>query len=92
MSNPKVFISYAHADIDAAKSIASELGQVGLKVWFDALSLQPGQNWVAEIERGLTEAGYLLALLSSTSITSEWVRHEWTSMLTRQLGASWRLC
>jgi hypothetical protein len=82
MSNPKIFISYAHADGEAARRVADELRKVGLQVWLDLSSLQPGQNWVAEIE----EAGYLLALLSSASLVSQWVEREWTSMLTRQLG------
>jgi hypothetical protein len=86
MSNPKVFISYAHADSEAARRIADELRKVELQVWLDASSLQPGQNWVAEIERALEDAGYLLALLSSVSLASQWVQREWTSMLTRQLG------
>lgn len=87
MSTPKIFISYAHENSDAAKRIASKLREVKLEVWYDAVSLQPGQNWVAEIERGLEEAGYLLALLSSASINSQWVQHEWTTMLTRQLSS-----
>lgn len=86
MSNPKVFISYAHTDFEAARRIADELRKVELQVWLDASSLQPGQNWVAEIERALEEAGYLLALLSSVSLASHWAQREWTSMLTRQLG------
>jgi TIR domain len=86
MSNPRIFISYAHADSDAARRIADELREMELQVWLDASSLQPGQNWVAEIERGLEEAGYLLVLLSSASVASQWVQREWTSMLTRQLG------
>lgn len=86
MSNPKVFISYAHKDYEAARRIADELRKVELQVWRDASSLQPGQNWVAEIERALEEAGYLLVLLSRASMASQWVEREWTSMLTRQLG------
>jgi hypothetical protein len=86
MSNPRIFISYAHADFEVARRIADELRKVELQVWLDASSLQPGQNWVAGIERALEEAGYLLVLLSSASLTSQWVQREWTSMLTRQLG------
>jgi hypothetical protein len=86
MSNPRIFISYAHADSEAANRIADALRSVELQVWVDASSLQPGQNWVAEIEHALEEAGYLLVLLSSTSVDSQWVQREWTSMLTRQLG------
>jgi TIR domain-containing protein len=76
MSNPRVFISYAHADSAAARRIADELRKIELQVWLDASSLQPGQNWVAEIERALEEAGYLLVLLSSASMASQWVQRD----------------
>lgn len=86
MSNPKIFISYAHSDSEAARRIADELRKVELQVWLDASSLQPGQNWVAEINLALEDAGYLLVLLSPVSLASQWVQSEWTSMLTRLLG------
>ncbi|MBI1381652.1 MAG: TIR domain-containing protein [Planctomycetaceae bacterium] len=86
MSNPRIFISYAHADSKAANRVADELRKVELQVWLDASSLQPGQNWVAGIDEALEDAGYLLVLLSSASLASPWVQREWTSMLARQLG------
>ena len=85
MSKPKIFISYAHSDQAAAKRIAAELEKVELKVWLDASSLKPGENWVSDIEKGLQEAGYLLLLLSHASLASHWVQREWTSMLAKQL-------
>jgi hypothetical protein len=82
-----VFISYATADRETARRITDELGAVRIPVWRDDLSVQPGQNWVAEIQRGLEDAGYLLALLSRASLDSQWVQHEWTAMLARQLAS-----
>lgn len=86
MSRPKIFISYAHRDRDLASAIAQALKKADLEAWIDERSLSPGQNWIAEIEKALAEAGYLLALLSTTSLQSLWVQQEWTAMLSRQLG------
>lgn len=86
MTGAAAFISYARADAEAATALAAELEAVGLPVWLDTEALEPGHNWVAEIERGLEEAGYLLLLLSAAALSSRWVEREWTTMLARQLG------
>lgn len=49
MDAPKIFISYAHADLKAAETIASALARANLKAFFDLNSLSPGQNWIAAI-------------------------------------------
>jgi hypothetical protein len=85
VAKAKIFISYAHADRDSVARIVAALKDVNLDVWADAQSLTPGQNWIAEIDRVLADAGYLLAILSRASITSQWVQREWTAMLGRQL-------
>ena len=85
MDAPKIFISYAHADLKAAETIASALARANLKAFFDLNSLSPGQNWIAAIQEALSEAGYLVALISTASLKSVWVQQEWTAMLSRQL-------
>lgn len=85
MDAPKIFISYAHADLKAAETIASALARANLKAFFDLNSLSPGQNWIAAIQEALSKAGYLVALISTASLKSVWVQQEWTAMLSRQL-------
>lgn len=85
MNAPKIFISYAHPDRKAAERIASALSKARLEAFFDEKSLSPGENWIAAIQSALSEAGYLLALISTASLKSIWVRQEWTAMLSRQL-------
>lgn len=63
------------------------LKKAEFEVWLDTTNIQPGQNWVKEIDEALTEAGYLLALLSKESLQSQWVQREWTAVLTRQLSS-----
>jgi hypothetical protein len=88
MAKAKIFISYAHRDQDAVSRIVAALKDVDLDVWVDTQSLTPGQNWIAEIEQALSDAGYLIAVLSHASLASEWMHREWTAMLSRQLDGT----
>lgn len=84
----KIFISYAHADSMAATRIADALKEAELNVWIDAANIKPGTNWVRTIDEALTNAGYLLALLSKAALQSQWVQHEWTAVLTSQMSST----
>ena len=84
----KIFISYSRVDAGAVQRIADTLKNAGFEVWLDTTDIVPGQNWVKEIDQALTEAGYLLALLSNASLQSQWVQREWTAVLTRQLSST----
>jgi hypothetical protein len=55
--------------------------------WLDTTDIQPAQNRVKKVDEALTEAGYLLALLSKASLQSQWVQREWPAVLTRQLSS-----
>lgn len=63
----KVFLSYAHEDIGWAKRIYNDLKRYNLDVWFDTVSLAPGQTWEIEIEKALEASDFCLILLSAHS-------------------------
>ena len=44
-TKPKIFLSYAHEDIGMAKKIYDDLSRYGVDIWFDIVSLLPGQRW-----------------------------------------------
>lgn len=88
VSHAKIFISYSRADSKAAKRIADALKEADFEVWLDTTDIDPGQNWVKAIDQALTDAGYLLALLSKAALQSQWVQQEWTTVLTRQLSST----
>jgi hypothetical protein len=48
----------------------------GLKVFFDEDSIQPGDDLLAEIERGVVASQTLLLVLSRSSVLSRWVALE----------------
>lgn len=83
----KVFISYAQADKDVAQQIADDLRGAGLSVWFDEWALETGDSIRTQIEEGVRACDLLLVLLSPSSVSSDWVRMEWTAALSRELDA-----
>ena len=79
--DPKmVFISHAQQDSDFAHRLAADLRNTGLKVWI-ATDIQPGENWVEAINRGLNESGVFLAIMSPNAVASRWVQAEVTAAI-----------
>ncbi len=70
-ATPKVFSSYAHEDIGMAKKIYNDLKSYNIEIWFDQVSLQPGQNWEYEIEDAIENCSFFIALLSNNSINKK---------------------
>jgi hypothetical protein len=75
--NPRqLFISHAHQDAELAQRLATDLRAQGWPVWIAPDSIQPGEQWVEAINRGLEESGVLLLLISPAAVSSAWVRRE----------------
>ena len=56
--NPRqIFISHASEDAKLAHHLAADLQQRGWQTWIAPDSIQPGEKWVAAINRGLAESG-----------------------------------
>lgn len=86
MSEPKhVFISYAHDD---GKNFAEDLYEYlapKLTVWMDSHSIRPGEEWSIAIERGLSGAFCIVAVLTPQSALSPHVRAELNRALNRKI-------
>ena len=80
----KVFLSYAEADREAAKRLASHLEEAGHRVWYRDGALFPGENWALEIGKALDHSEAMVVLLSPQGMKSDWVRKE----IEFALGAS----
>lgn len=70
-----VFISYASADRDRARAIATLLSDNGWSVWWDR-SIAPGKSYDQVIEAALDSAKCVIVLWSKNSVASEWVKTE----------------
>jgi hypothetical protein len=62
------FLSYAREDLASASRLCSDLTAAGVAVWFDKISLRPGERWRPAIQRAISESRYFIALLSSRSV------------------------
>lgn len=71
-----VFISYSRHDSDLAKGVADALTTIGVKVWFDQRSIDPGTRWDDEIQQGLSKTKLVLFLITQTAIESQNVKDE----------------
>ncbi|MDP2008385.1 MAG: toll/interleukin-1 receptor domain-containing protein [Rubrivivax sp.] len=70
-----IFLSYARGDVLVAEKLARLLENSGLDVWWDR-RLLAGDDFNAEIEKALTDAGCVVVLWSPLSVDSKWVRGE----------------
>lgn len=74
-----VFLSYHRADLQRARRIGHALATEDYSVWLDIEALAAGSNWEREMTSALdsaVERGFVLILLSTKSVGSEWLGHE----------------
>lgn len=64
----KLFISYVHEDIEAAKKLYRQLKCVPyVDPWFDKECLLPGLRWYPAIRKAIRESRFFICLLSKNS-------------------------
>jgi formylglycine-generating enzyme len=72
----RVFLSHAHEDARFAQRLAGDLRGKGFDVWIAPDNIQPGENWMRAIGRGLRESGTYVVVLTPQSVMSQYVRQE----------------
>ncbi|HEY0050497.1 MAG TPA: toll/interleukin-1 receptor domain-containing protein [Pyrinomonadaceae bacterium] len=72
----KVFLSYAHKDIDLAKKIEAVLEGEGLQVWNAETEILPGDNFAEKISDALKASDAMVVLLTPESLNSKWIQWE----------------
>src|SRR5215472_930044 len=80
----KAFVSYSRADTDFVLRLCQDLRAVEASIWLDKLDIHPGEEWDQAIERGLSECGLMLVVLSPKSVTSQNVLDEIGYALSRK--------
>ena len=73
----KIFISHSAKDREFALKLASDLYKLGHDPWLDEWEIKVGECIVSKIEHGVSEADYVVVLLSPHSVESGWVEREW---------------
>lgn len=66
----KVFINYAHEDIEAARRLYRQLkSEASIEPWFDKECLLPGMKWRPAIRKAIRDSRFFISLLSTRSTT-----------------------
>lgn len=82
-----VFISHASEDKDSiVRSLATELTEVGLKVWYDEFTLRIGDSLRQKIDKGLANSRVGLVVLSPSFVSKGWTNYELDGIVTRTVS------
>jgi hypothetical protein len=79
-----VFVSYASADRERARQVATLVASEGWDVWWDR-TIPPGRQFDEVIEEALDAATCVVVLWSKASIASTWVKTEAAEANRRKL-------
>ncbi len=85
-----VFISYKREEAERARPLRNALLKKGLEVFWDE-DLQNGQAWAEELDRAVRDAACIIVLWSERSASSQWVRHEASQAIAREVYAPCRI-
>ena len=87
--NPRshIFISYARSDGEAfARQIHQRLeAQENLTCWRDRLDLEGGEGFWRQLEAGVSDARWVLIVLTPGALRSEWTAKEWREARKRDV-------
>jgi WD40 repeat protein len=71
-----VFLSHSAKDKTVVRTLAERLRADGLRVWFDAWEIEPGESIPAKIEDGLERSRVLVLCMSAHAFGSDWTQLE----------------
>lgn len=84
-----VFISHASEDKDDfVRPLAEYLNSLGLKVWYDELTLAWGDKLAGSIDKGLVNSKYGVVVLSKYYINKHWTKYELEGLLAREVDGN----
>jgi hypothetical protein len=79
-NKPLIFLSYARADEEFARSLYNALRKVKLRVWFDKEDLGPGAPWELRIGEAVDACAFFLPVMSKSAVSGEpgrYLHYEW---------------
>ena len=79
---PRFFITHSWKDIRFARRLCKDMRANGLRGFFDAYSIKPGDLVAAEIQRGLEACDVYVPILSYTALESPWCDEEINAAIT----------
>lgn len=82
---PSIFISHTWKDKPFARRLASDLVQLGARVWIDEAEIKLGDSLIEKIRTGIDDVDYLAVVLSPDSVASSWVQREVDIAMTQEI-------
>lgn len=83
---PRVFLSYAHADQPFVERLATDLENRGVDLWLDEKEIAVGQSVSEAIEEAIASVDAVCLVLSTHSLHRPWVQREYRAALSLQLS------
>jgi hypothetical protein len=80
-----VFICCTHSDRKFVERLAGDLRSLGCEVWLDEWKVRVGDSLLKEVGKAITDAKWMVVVLSPAALASEWVNTELRTGLTREL-------
>lgn len=80
-----IFISYSHQDKIFVDKLAVSLVAKRISVFIDRWEMKVGESLTTKIQNAITDASFLIVVLSKSSVNSDWCKREITSGLILEL-------
>ncbi|QWV00265.1 toll/interleukin-1 receptor domain-containing protein [Francisella salimarina] len=82
-----LFISHASEDKeDFVRPLAEALKNLGVRIWYDELTLKVGDSLREKIDQGLIKSKFGTIVLSSSFISKSWTKYELNSMVAKEMN------
>lgn len=73
----KIFISHSSNDKPFIRKLKGDLEELGHEIWMDESEIKIGRSIPSKIQDGISNADYLILVLTPSSMSSKWVDKEW---------------
>jgi len=83
---PSIFLSHSWNDKFFARKLAEKLQEAGVEVWIDEAELKVGDSLIHKISDAIEHADYVAAILSHSSVSSNWVQKELALAMTKEIA------
>lgn len=81
-----VFLSYSWSDKPLARDLKAGLDAAGCRVWIDEGELRVGDSIVESVSAALDQVDFVVVLVSTASVGSDWCRKEVALAMTGEIA------
>jgi len=81
-----VFVSYGHADADWVRTLATNLHNSGLEVFFDEWNIGSGDVLIHKLDEGILTSRSGILVVSPESLSRPYVQTEYAAMMQRAVA------